>query len=211
MQRNLLIAACGFLLLLTITHKPATNLTLDNRQAGQQVATEPPKSVTEPKVETVASQAVALPTAGAAQPVVSKPPAWAVTYSPVAGVSVDTVNAALAHFQDMGMSRQGAAYLTGNFLSESHLVPCGTPGDGGLALGFGQWHPGRRFDMPCDFSAQLDWAVNVEMVRDTPALRAVLFDPNSDVYTIMVYLQKWERWGTLGGRWTYAQAVIDQI
>lgn len=210
MLRNTIFAALGLLLILTLTQEPAKQTILASRQAEQQVAKTEPTDVTAVS-STVATQAVVPPTAGAAQPVVAKPPTWAVQYSPVAGVSIDTVNAALAHFQAMGMSRQGAAYLTGNFLSESHLDPCGTPGDGGQALGFGQWHPNRRYDMPCDFYAQLDWAVNVEMVRDTPALRDVLFDPSADVYTIMVYLQKWERWGTLGGRWTYAQVIISQI
>lgn len=212
MQRNLLIAACGLILLLTITHEPASK-TLANttRQAGRQVATEPSATL-DPSVKgDPSNQPVALPTASAAQPVVAKSAPWAVTYSPVATVSVDTVNQALAHYQDMGMSKQGAAYLVGNFMSESHLDPCGTPGDGGQALGLGQWHPSRRYDMPCDYAAQLTWAVNTEMVRDTPALRDVLFDPNADTYTIMIYIQKWERWGTLGARWVYAQAIINQL
>lgn len=211
MQRNLLIAACGLILLLTITHEPASKTLVNNRQAGLQVATEPSAKTVEAVKATPVDQPVAPPTASAAQPVVTKAPAWAVTYSPVAAVSIDTVNQALAHYQDMGMSRQGAAYLVGNFMSESHLDPCGTPGDGGQALGLGQWHPGRRTDMPCDYIEQLTWAVNVEMVRDTPALRGVLFDPNASVYTIMASIQSWERWGTLGARWVYAQAIINQI
>lgn len=207
MQRNLFIAACGLILLLTVTHEPAKQNTLTNRQAGLQAETEQARSVE----HSPTTEPVALPTASAAQPVVVKAPAWAVAYSPVGNVSVDNINTALAHYQDMGMSRQGAAYLVGNFMGESHLIPCGNYGDGGLAQGFGQWHPGRRYDMPCDFKEQLTWAVNVEMVRDTPALRDVLFDPNASTYTIMASIQSWERWGTLGARWTYAQSIINQL
>lgn len=210
MLKNTLIAALGLLIILTATHQePAKNQTLANQQAGRQVATEPVLVADKTKVEP-ATKPGALPTASVAQPVVAKS-YWAVASSPTSAVSVDQINTALAHFQDMGMSRQGAAYLVGNFMSESNLTPCGTPGDGGLALGLGQWHPGRRIDMPCGYTEQLTWAVNVEMVRDTPDLRNVLFDPVADSYTIMVYLQKWERWGTLGPRWVYAQAIINQI
>jgi hypothetical protein len=204
MQRNILIAGLGLILILTLTHSPTKtddNLAI-NRQAGQQVATEPARSIqTEP---------VALPTAGVAQPVVAKS-YWTVTTTPVATATVDKINTALALYQDMGMSKQGAAYLIGNFMGESHLIPCGNYGDGGQAQGLAQWHPGRRYDMPCDYVEQLKWAVNVEMVRDTPALHDVLFDPNADIATIQYQLYRWERWGTLGARWVYAQAVYNQL
>lgn len=141
-----------------------------------------------------------------------KPPAaWKIAASPHGGIATATINRALAHYQKMGMSKQGAAYLVGNFIAESGLVPCGAKGDGGLAWGFGQWHPGRRQDMPCGFYDQLTWAVDVEMRRDTPELRVALFDKNTSVATIQALIYKWERWGTLGARWQYAASIHQQI
>lgn len=141
-----------------------------------------------------------------------KPTAWAVTSTPVKAVPIETINTALAHYQAKGMTKQGAAYLVGNFIHESHLLPCApNKGDGGLAWGLAQWHPGRRADMPCGFIEQLDWAVDVEMQRHTPALRTALFDPNTGTETIKALLFKWEVWGTLGGRWVYAQNIYNQI
>ncbi len=117
----------------------------------------------------------------------------------------------MAVYQDMGMSKQGAAYLVGNFVGESYLKACSQPGDGGRALGLAQWHPERRYDMPCDYVEQLKWAVDVEMPRDTPSLKTALFNPDIDVGTIQHELYKWERWGTLGGRWIYAADIHTQI
>lgn len=109
------------------------------------------------------------------------------------------------------MPKLAAAYLVGNFISESYLKPCGQWGDGGQAHGLAQWHPGRRGDMPCGYVEQLKWAVEVEMQRDSPASKATLFDPNSGVGDIQQALKNWERWGTLGGRWVYAGNIYAQI
>lgn len=110
------------------------------------------------------------------------------------------------------MPKLAAAYLIGNFIGESHLKPCDTiKGDGGRAWGLAQWHPGRRADMPCDYVAQLHWAIDVEMQRDSPDSKATLFNPNSGVADIQQALKNWERWGTLGARWVYAANIYAQI
>lgn len=138
---------------------------------------------------------------------------WAVKTSPHPDVSVATINRMLAHLQKKGFSKQGAAYLTGNFIGESHLVPCGNVGDGGQAEGFAQWHPGRRYDMPCGFIEQLDWAIDVEMVRDSAGSYPCLCEAlkTSDTALIMLRLQQWERWGVLGNRWIYATNIYSQL
>lgn len=136
---------------------------------------------------------------------------WSVKSSPHSRVPVERVNTALAHYQDMGMSKQGAAYLVGNFIGESNLVPCGNYGDGGKAHGLGQWHPNRRKDMPCDFAEQLTWAVNTEMARDTPGLKEVLFDHNASTTSIKDFIYRWERYSIQGARWNYAQAIYNQL
>lgn len=145
------------------------------------------------------------------EPVAPLPVKWAVTTSPHAKVPVSRINEALAHYQNMGMSKQGAAYLVGNFVGESYLTDCGQWGDGGRAHGLAQWHPGRRQDMPCGFTTQLTWAVNVEMARHTPELKNCLFNPSCDVATIKSLLYQWERWGVLGGRWQYSAHIYSQI
>jgi len=138
-------------------------------------------------------------------------PEWLVSTSPNGNVTVDEINTALSTYKNMGMTKLSAAYLVGNFITESFLKPCSQPGDGGLALGLAQWHPGRRQDMPCDYVEQLKWAVDVEMQRDSPASRSTLFDPNASVEQIQQALKNWERWGVLGARWVYAANIYSQI
>src|SRR5690606_1164792 len=143
-----------------------------------------------------------------AKPVTPPPKVvWQVSSSPHAKTSVADINTALSHYQDMGMTKQGAAYLIGNFVGESYLTPCGQYGDGGRAHGLGQWHPGRRADMPCDFKEQLTWAVNTEMVRDTPQLKEALFNPAVGIPDIKALIKAWERWGVEGSRWSYADHI----
>lgn len=144
-----------------------------------------------------------------AQPI--KPAAWRVSYSPHSLVTVERINEALGVLQDMGMTKQGAAYTVGNFITESYLDPDRCTPDGELACGLAQWHPNRRTDMPAGLTAQLKWAVDTEMVRDRPQLRAALFDPNASVDTITTEFYRWERWGVQGARWTYAANVLAQI
>ena len=141
---------------------------------------------------------------------VPQPAKWAVSTG-MHGVDASVINAALDHYQAMGMSKLGASYIVGDFIQESYLNPCGQPGDGGEALGFAQWHSGRRADMPCDFNAQLDWAVNVEMQRHTPALRAALFDSNSTDDELQSLIYQWELYGYQGLRYSYAQAIYQSL
>lgn len=142
---------------------------------------------------------------------------WEIINSPRELVGVEKINASLAHYQNMGMSKQGAAYLVGNFIQEKPSAfidgnPCaGVMGDGGRAHGFGQWHPDRRFDMPCGFEEQLSWAVNTEMVRDTPDLKQALFDINSSPSTIAYLIKKWERYGEEGNRFYYGESILSQL
>ena len=147
-----------------------------------------------------------------------RPTPWAAITSPNGGT--DYVNKALAHYQDMGMTKQGAAMLVGNFLQEMPSAfatgdPCHSSGisDGGLALGFGQWHPGRRTDMPCGFTEQLTWAVNVEMERDGGGkqLRPLLFDGNATAGQIDYGLKLWERYGIKGSRYQFGIDILNQL
>lgn len=142
---------------------------------------------------------------------------WQVANSPRPLIGTDNINLALDYYQNMGMSKQGAAYLVGDFLQEKPSAfidgnPCGgVLGDGGLANGFAQWHPDRRFDMPCQFDAQLNWAVNIEMMRDMPSLKTALFDPNSSPATIQYLIQRWERYSFEGDRFYYGANILNQI
>ena len=150
------------------------------------------------------------------QPVAKKPasePSWEVKTSPHSLVDVATINRMLAHLEKKGLSKEGAAYLTGNFIGESHLVPCGNTGDGGQAMGFGQWHPSRRYDMPCGFIEQLDWAIDVEMPRDSAGSYPCLCEAlkTANIPLIMLRTQQWERWGVLGARWIYANNIYSQL
>lgn len=147
------------------------------------------------------------------EPTPPVPERYAVSSSPHGAVSVDTINLALGVYQDMGMTKQGAAYLVGNFIAESKMIPCGLYGDGGLAQGLGQWHPSRRQDMPCDLVEQLKWAVNTEMVRDYGGhkLKAWLFDPSASADTISLGLKQWERYGLEGNRRLYGDKIFNQL
>jgi hypothetical protein len=131
--------------------------------------------------------------------------------SEINGVDVNLTNTALQYYQSTGMTKLGASFLVGDFLQESRLVACGNHGDGGLSWGFAQWHPDRRNDMPCDFSAQLAWAVNVEMARHTPTLKSALYDPNATVAMLEAQIYKWEVYGVQGNRFEYGQQIYNQI
>lgn len=139
---------------------------------------------------------------------------WVVTSSPNTRVSVEQINYFLDNFKDRGMSKEGASYLIGNFITESFLTACEQSGDGGLALGLAQWHPGRRQDMPCDLEQQIEWAINTEMVRDSSGMGYTCVCEavkTNDIELIKYTIQKWERWGILGSRWDYGQNIYEQI
>lgn len=143
-----------------------------------------------------------------------KPKPWAIATSPHARVALADINTALAHLQGKGLTKEGAAYLVGNFIGESYLTPCGQYGDGGQAHGLAQWHPGRRADMPCGLIPQLDWAIDVEMPRDASAGGyGCLCDAlrTADIALIKLRTKQWERWGIEGARWQYAASVYSQL
>lgn len=145
-----------------------------------------------------------------------KPPSWSVS-RPVGSVEAKHINAALAIYQELGLSKTGAAYIVGNFVQESpraFVNPCEQYGDGGQALGFGQWHPGRRADMPCGVREQLIWAYKVEMPRDAAGGGYVALSERlrgNDAAYIMQGIQQWERYGHEGARYQYGQQILAEI
>jgi hypothetical protein len=200
-MRNLLsffiVVVIAFGILITVEKPPAAT---------------PAKSAVASKAipqETTKKQEIMAATAEKAPP----PPVWTVTSSPHPAVSIETINTVLAWAQEKGLSREGAAYLTGNFIGESHLQPCGMRGDNGKAWGLAQWHPGRRADMPCGLIEQLNWAVQVEMPRDAGTRYSCACDAlrGNDIPLIKKRLQQWERWGVLGNRWVYSDQLYNQI
>jgi hypothetical protein len=139
---------------------------------------------------------------------------WAVEASPHPSVSVEKINEVISILQDNGLTKQGSAYLTGNFIAESHLIPCGNYGDGGLAEGLGQWHPNRRYDMPCGLKEQIEWALNVEMPRDAGShrnLAEVLKDATASPYELLANIQGYERYGVEGNRKIYGEQILNQL
>lgn len=145
-----------------------------------------------------------------------KPAPWAVTSSPHGRVSVERINIVLAHLQAKGLSKQGAAYLTGNFIAENYLSPDGCNGDGGTACGLGQWRFGRKEGMPPELIPQLDWAIDVEMPRDDSRggghnLHNVIKDPNATPAQLLAALKGWERYGLEGNRSVYGAAIYAQL
>lgn len=164
------------------------------------------------QVEAKAKPAAPIPPAATIRDISTptKPAAWQVT-TPVGGVPTETINTALQTLQNLGLTKEGAAYLTGNFIQESRLDPGNCTPDGDLACGIAQWHPGRRADMPAGLVPQLEWAFNTEMKRDTPYLRDALMNPESDLYGIKQAIKRWERWGVLGNRWQYGADILNQL
>lgn len=149
------------------------------------------------------------------KPVVAEEVAkWTVSSSPNTKVSVAQINYFLENFKNRGLSKEGASYLIGNFITESYLTSCEQSGDGGLALGLAQWHPSRRQDMPCDLNQQIEWAFSTEMVRDSSGMGYTCVCESvktNDIDLIKSTIQKWERWGELGNRWEYSQNIYEQI
>lgn len=143
----------------------------------------------------------------------AKPKPWTVKSDPSGKGLTPKINQALAIYQAMGMTKQGAAMLVGNFIAESGLDPSNCRGDGGTACGLGQWRGNRQAGLPSTYVAQLKWAVEVEMVRDSGGheLKANLFNPNATTKVIYKGLSQWERWGVAGDRYAIGQALLAQI
>lgn len=150
------------------------------------------------------------------QPEPPKPAPWTVKSSPHGRVSVERINEVLAHLQAKGLTKQGAAYLTGNFIAENYLSPDGCDGDGGTACGLGQWRFGRREGMPAELIPQLDWAIDFEMPRDDSRggnhnMRGLLFDANATRADLLQGFKGWERYGVEGNRGIYGDAIYAQL
>lgn len=126
---------------------------------------------------------------------------------------MDRINQALELYQSIGLTKQGAAMLIANFITESSLDPQGCRGDGGTACGLGQWRFGRRAGLPEGYTQQLRWAVEVEMVRDYGGhkLKQYLFDPAASPADILAGLKAWERWGIEGNRHAVGLGILSQI
>lgn len=149
-----------------------------------------------------------------------KPIVWAFTSVPRTDVSLEWANAALAFYQQKGLTKTGAAYILGNYMQEMPVAfqygdPCHVSGfgDGGDALGFGQWHPGRRYDMPCGFYEQLDWAL-LEMDRDAAGMGySSLKDAlqTDDIALIKDRIKRWERYGVEGRRFSYGDYLLNHL
>lgn len=160
--------------------------------------------------------AAAAPAPQPVQPEPPKPAPWQVTSSPHGRVSVEQINTVLAHLQAKGLTKQGAAYLAGNFIAENYLSPDGCNGDGGTACGLGQWRFGRREGMPAELIPQLDWAIDVEMPRDHSRggghnMHGLLYDGNATRADLLQGLKGWERYGIEGNRGVYGDAIYAQL
>lgn len=138
--------------------------------------------------------------------------AWIVKSDPSGKGLVNKINTALALYQKKGMTKQGASMLVGNFITESGLKPEGCNGDNGTACGLAQWRFSRTDGLPHGFTAQLNWAVDVEMQRSgCGSLRTLLFNPTATPDDIFVGLKGWERWGVVGDRYAIGKALLAQI
>lgn len=140
-------------------------------------------------------------------------PAWTTSVDPSGKGLVEEINQALALYQRIGMTKQGAAMLIANFISESGLNPANCEGDGGTACGLGQWRFGRQVGLPVGYEEQLRWAVDTEMIRDSGGhgLKEHLFDPAATPDDIYTGLKEWERWGVPGSRYAIGVALIENI
>lgn len=171
--------------------------------------------------EPVATKKVAAAKVVAAKAVVAPPKqaAWDIESTPGPRVKLRYVNQAVAYYQNLGMTKQGVAMLVGNYLQEMPIAfvsgnPCDPAGygDGGRALGFAQWHPGRRVKMPCGFHEQLGWALG-EMKRHHGGkrLRPLLFDSKATVDQIHIGIKGWEVYGVAGNRYQYGKNILKQL
>jgi hypothetical protein len=224
-MKTILITAVGFAIALTLSQLGQPDTTTKKPGIGKIdsatiSAVVPPVNVsaaaapekTAPAADPITPVETPQPVAAAAP--VDKP--WVVTQT-VHGVHPDSINNALAVFKGIGLTKEGAAFIVGNYAQESaHAFtdPCVSFGDGGLALGFGQWHPARRVDMPCTVNAQLIWSVDVEMPRDALHNGYVSLSDrlkSNDIADIKNGIKRWERYGYEGNRFLYGQQIYDEI
>lgn len=217
MLKNTIRAGLGLLLLLTITQATAptksdTHLSIDTHETAQ-VETAPQEPAKEPVIaETTAATTTVQPKPAVVEP--PKPAVWSIANSPHGRVPVERINQVLAHLQARGLTKEGAAYLTGNFISESYLEWDNCHGDGGTACGIAQWRGGRQAGMPQGLIEQIDWALDYEMPRHANAagygcLCAAV--KSSNINVIKATIKLWEVYGLEGGRYQYGAAIYAQL
>lgn len=165
------------------------------------------KEVTSHKVTPLAEKAPEAP---------ENVPKWTIPTSPNTLTPVERINAALLHLQSRGMPKHSAAYLVGNFISESYVDPSNCLGDGGTACGIAQWRFGRQVGMPEGLIEQIDWALDYEMPKDAkaghyPNLRDRLYDPNSTRADLQLGFKQWERYGVAGARAEYGDYILSLL
>lgn len=110
----------------------------------------------------------------------------------------------------IGVPRVAALQQVGSWQHESGLDPCQKVGDNGVAWGLNSWHPGRRADMPEDLTAQVKWAVQVEMPRDCQSCYDE-FMRADNVWSVRQAIQRSTRWGVEGKRWYMADTYSQQF
>ena len=79
-------------------------------------------------------------------------------------------------FKSQGWSDEQAAGIVGNLHAESGLNPQVKPGDNGLAVGIGQWHPTRQANFRSVFGKDLKTATFAEQLN---FVQWELTNPNS--------------------------------
>lgn len=114
--------------------------------------------------------------------------------------------------RETGVPRESAIQLLGSWKTESggDFNQCQQIGDNGQAWGLNSWHPGRRYDMPFELRAQINWAVHTEMKRDCSSCYERIM-AGGDVYSIRVAIQQTTRWGVPGARWSYADQFASMF
>lgn len=226
-MKTILITAVGLVIALSLSHyrqigadiEESTHSPVASAMATPKTEDKPTVPV-EQKPTTVEEEKKPAPEPAPQPAVVTPAPPvdqpWTVGIS-LHGVSPESINNALAIYKEMGLSKEGAAYIIGNYIQESptaFINPCERYGDGGRALGFGQWHPGRRADMPCTVNEQLKWAVSVEMPRDAlgNGYRSLSDRLRSnDIGDIVYGIKQWERYGHEGNRFVYGHQIYTAI
>lgn len=113
---------------------------------------------------------------------------------------------------EIGVPRSSAIQLLGSWQTESGggFNQCQQIGDGGQAWGLNSWHPNRRYDMPMELRAQINWAVHIEMKRDCASCYQTLM-AGGDAWTIRSAIKQTTRWGIEGARWAHADRYASMF
>lgn len=115
--------------------------------------------------------------------------------------------------QKAGASRQGAAVLTADFLTEAGFDPTAV-GDGGHGHGLAMLHDEykRNVGMPTTLEAQIPWLIDVEMPRSgNSQLARDIRDPNAALEQLKTGVLNWERPGIVGKRFINARKFLSEV